>query len=73
MPEECQYLLQDDLGSPIRLLDQDGEIKESYGYDEFGQMRYQEQPPASHFPLLGISGTRKRAAILPRHGIINQR
>lgn len=30
------YFLQDDVGSPIRLMNRDGNILESYGYDEFG-------------------------------------
>lgn len=30
------YFLHDDLGSPIRLLDQNGNMMEEYGYDEFG-------------------------------------
>ena len=37
--ESCYYL-QDELGSPIRLMDQNGELAESYGYDEFGQELY---------------------------------
>jgi len=39
--EKQYYYLQDELGSPVRLLYQNGEVKESYGYDEFGQERYQ--------------------------------
>ena len=34
------YYLQDDLGSPMQLLDENGEIRESYGFDEFGQPLY---------------------------------
>lgn len=34
---------QDELGSPIRLADKDGEVEESYGYDEFGQDLYGNQ------------------------------
>lgn len=30
------YYLQDDLGSPMQLMDKMGVIRESYGYDEFG-------------------------------------
>lgn len=30
------YFLHDDMGSPIRLLSQEGSMLESYGYDEFG-------------------------------------
>jgi len=34
------YYLQDDLGSPIRLMDESGVFREVYGYDEFGQDLY---------------------------------
>ena len=37
--ESCYYL-QDELGSLIRLMDRNGELAESYGYDEFGQELY---------------------------------
>jgi len=30
------YYLQDDLGSPMQLLDEEGLIMETYGFDEFG-------------------------------------
>ena len=30
------YYLQDDLGSPMQLVDEAGEIREAYGFDEFG-------------------------------------
>ena len=33
---EESFYLQDDLGSPMELLDAEGEIREAYGYDEFG-------------------------------------
>ncbi len=32
---DCYYL-QDDLGSPMQLVDEEGEIRETYGFDEFG-------------------------------------
>ncbi len=32
---DCYYL-QDDLGSPMQLIDEMGKVRESYGYDEFG-------------------------------------
>lgn len=35
--KDPKYYLKDELGSPIRLLDQDGELHESYAYDEFGR------------------------------------
>ena len=34
------YYLQDELGSPIRLLDKNGKLTETYGYDEFGRDLY---------------------------------
>lgn len=37
------YYLQDELGSPIRLMDKDGDLEESYDYDEFGQDLYGNQ------------------------------
>ena len=30
------YYLQDDLGSPMQLLDEEGLVMETYGFDEFG-------------------------------------
>lgn len=48
MEEDGTYssYLQDDLGSPMHLLDENGEIRESYGYDEFGMPLegFPEQP-----------------------------
>ena len=59
--EEPSYYLQDELGSPIRLLYQNGEIRESYGYDEYGNeldnpASYAEQ--GSYQPF-GYTGYRK--------------
>lgn len=34
--ETDSYYLQDDLGSPMQLMDREGEIRETYGFDEFG-------------------------------------
>lgn len=41
MKEEGEdiYYLQDDLGSPIHLLDAEGRSKATYGYEEFGKIR----------------------------------
>ena len=50
MPE---YYLQDDLGSPIRLLNENGELTESYGYDEFGRDLYGNQGEAQPFGYTG--------------------
>ena len=35
-----RYYLQDELGSPLRIADELGEIKESYGYGAFGEDLY---------------------------------
>ena len=40
MGTASHYYFQDELGSPIRLMDKNGELAESYGYDEFGQDLY---------------------------------
>lgn len=34
--ERDSYYLQDDLGSPMQLVDEEGKIRETYGFDEFG-------------------------------------
>ena len=56
------YYLQDELGSPIRLLDSEGVLEEYYGYDEFGQDLYQDQNGQQPFGYTGyqydpIAGT----------------
>ena len=56
------YYLQDELGSPIRFTDSDGEVAESYGYDEFGADIYGNQGMIQPFGYTGyqadaISGT----------------
>ncbi|MDE6949627.1 MAG: hypothetical protein K2P64_01710 [Lachnospiraceae bacterium] len=50
---EHRYYLQDDLGSPIRLLNGSGELTESYGYDEFGQDLYGNQGTVQPFGYTG--------------------
>lgn len=45
--DQNDYYLQDELGSPVRLMGNDGVTRESYGYDAFGQDIY----PASEVPL----------------------
>ena len=47
------YYLQDELGSPIRLLDEDGILRESYGYDEFGSDLYGNQGQVQPFGYTG--------------------
>ena len=56
MEEDGQdsYYLQDDLGSPMHLLDGDGEVRESYGFDEFGQALFPyEERQAQPFGYTG--------------------
>ena len=48
-----QYYLQDELGSPIRLLDESGILCESYGYDEFGADLYGNQGQVQPFGYTG--------------------
>lgn len=56
------FYLQDDLGSPIRLMDEEASLIDSYGYDEFGQDIYGNQGISQPFGYTGyqsdrISGT----------------
>ena len=48
-----QYYLQDELGSPIRLVDEEGILRESYGYDEFGSDLYGNQGQLQPFGYTG--------------------
>ena len=52
-PEKPEYYLRDDLGSPIRLLSENGELTESYGYDEFGRDLYGNQGEVQPFGYTG--------------------
>ena len=52
------YYLQDDLGSPIRLANQNGELQDSYGYDEFGQDLYGNQGIVQPFGYTGYQPDR---------------
>ena len=59
---ERNYYLQDELGSPLRLEDSAGTIKESYGYGAFGEDLYQNQGEMQPFGYTGyqrdsVSGT----------------
>jgi RHS repeat-associated protein len=59
---ERNYYLQDELGSPLRLEDSVGTIKESYGYGAFGEDLYQNQGKMQPFGYTGyqrdsVSGT----------------
>ena len=48
------YYLQDELGSPIRLMEESGTIREHYGYDEFGQDLYPKEK--NHLQPFGYTG-----------------
>ena len=50
------YYLQDDLGSPMQLLDENGEIRESYGFDEFGMSLFPEEDPGHQVQPFGYTG-----------------
>lgn len=52
------YYLQDELGSPIRLLDEEGNMRETYGYDEFGQNLYRKQGQIQPFGYTGYQSDR---------------
>ena len=59
---ERNYYLQDALGSPLRIEDSAGTIKESYGYGAFGEDLYQNQGKMQPFGYTGyqrdsVSGT----------------
>ena len=59
---ERNYYLQDELGSPLRIEDSAGTIKESYGYGAFGEDLYQNQGERQPFGYTGyqrdeIAGT----------------
>lgn len=54
------YYLQDDLGSPMQLLDETGGIRESYGYDEFGQSLYDHR--SEQLQPFGYTGYQVEAA-----------
>ena len=56
--EAFRYYLQDELGSPIRLLSESGEPEESYGYDEFGQDLYGNQGIVQPFGYTGYQADR---------------
>lgn len=57
-----EFYFQDELGSPIRLADEEGNLQETYGYDEFGQDLYHNQGQVQPFGYTGyqmenIAGT----------------
>ena len=50
---DTEYYLQDELGSPIRLINKEGRQTEAYGYGEFGQDLYGNQ---GQIQLFGYTG-----------------
>ena len=59
---ERNYYLQDELGSPLRIEDSAGNLRESYGYGAFGEDLYQNQGEIQPFGYTGyqrdeIAGT----------------
>ena len=59
---ERNYYLQDELGSPLRIEDSAGNLRESYGYGVFGEDLYQNQGKIQPFGYTGyqrdeVSGT----------------
>ena len=59
---ERNYYLKDELGSPLRIEDSDGNLRESYGYGAFGEDLYQNQGKKQPFGYTGyqrdeIAGT----------------
>ena len=53
------YYMQDDLGSPMLFTDEEGEIRESYGYDEFGQSLFNY--PEGQLQPFGYTGYQMEA------------
>ena len=53
MGTASHYYFQDELGSPVRLMDQNGELAESYGYDEFGQDLYRDREETAGRSMTG--------------------
>ncbi|MEF9942548.1 MAG: RHS repeat-associated core domain-containing protein, partial [Lachnospiraceae bacterium] len=50
---QIEFYLQDELGSPIRLVDENSSLVDTYGYDEFGQDLFQNQGRAQPFGYTG--------------------
>lgn len=58
--ERDSYYLQDDLGSPMQLMDEEGKIRETYGFDEFG-LNLDDRPEKKIQPF-GYTGYQMEAA-----------
>lgn len=57
---QTSYYLQDDLGSPMLLADEEGEIRESYAFDEFGQSLH--HTPEGQLQPFGYTGYQMETA-----------
>lgn len=60
--DNYDFYLKDEMGSPIRFVDEEGIVEDSYGYDEFGNDLYDNQGASQPFGYTGyqmdnISGT----------------
>ena len=51
--QETSYYLQDEMGSPVRLSNQDGDLIQGYGYDEFGRELYENRIRLQPFGFTG--------------------
>lgn len=70
--DDRYYYLHDELGSPVRLSNQQGQAEEEYGYDEFGLVYIR----AKEYSPLDIQGTqemRQQTPILPRQDTYPQK
>lgn len=62
----ASYYLQDEMGSPIRLYGEDRNLRDSYGYDEFGQDLYGNQGKAQPFGFTGYQSDEIDTAVKPQ-------
>lgn len=51
--EDIYYYLQDEMGSPVRYLNADGDVKENYAFDEFGNDLYRKKEQLQPFGYTG--------------------
>jgi len=70
---ERNYYLQDELGSPLQIEDNAGNLRESYGYGAFGEDLYQNQRRIQPFGYTGYQRDETAGSIMPRQGNIWQR
>lgn len=60
--EKNSYYLQDDLGSPMQLMDEIGDIEETYGFDEFGMSLGRGGYVEEQLQPFGFTGYQREAA-----------